>query len=599
MLSAYSVYRYDHLESPAVTAGPSAILIGTQNGLFPNMGYAMPGEMGGLWAGEKKLCDGFFFAIDDVPLRQSDAYEANPAMGAFHYRMQAEGLHIVRRQFVPEGVSGCVVELTMENLLDVPRMAEVSFTVRTDILTLAAAQAGELGRDVAEYDPQTQAFYARDSLKSWHVVWGADAQSRVLAADLPHEVFGFGGMTGKGINGRLFYRVRLGARGVGTIRLFIAGGYPSRTSAEDALASFRARADTLYEEKERQILAQCREGEATLPDAQLSRCFNWAKFYDAFMTCKVGRDGVLLCRDLTEAPLLLGENWAQAIGGLLAMGCVREAAAMLRTVVSLCESAQVAPGRVPLLLSPDGRVLQSGGVKESAAFIVLSYQALLYTGDSDLASALLPQAALCMRYIRRETKGFQEMPRDWGPLLREAALSWNGLLRAAGMQPEGEDEPPKAEETALPEGASLSQMAVWHGQRDHVEQMTGCLCEMARISKLPGALCGEHESPGVMATSLATAGFVWPMARYLFGIQPDALHKLLTFAPHTPIGWSGWAVSALAIGHAHVSVRSERISYSKVRYTLSIDEEGWSVRVPQTGDQVTRIEGEFSLVMGD
>ena len=73
MRSDYRVYRYEHLEAPVVTAGSAAVLIGAQNGLFPDMGYAVPGEMGGLWAGERKVCDGFFFAIDDVPLTQADA----------------------------------------------------------------------------------------------------------------------------------------------------------------------------------------------------------------------------------------------------------------------------------------------------------------------------------------------------------------------------------------------------------------------------------------------------------------------------------------------------------------------------------------------
>ena len=153
MPDAYRIYRYDHLESPAVTAGSAAVLIGAQNGLFPDMGYAVPGEMGGLWAGEQKVCDGFFLAIDDVPLVSADACEISPTATAFHYRMQQEQLHVVRRQFIPDGVSGCVIELTLENLKQTPRMAEVSFTVRTDILTVAAARGEdglELGRDVGE-----------------------------------------------------------------------------------------------------------------------------------------------------------------------------------------------------------------------------------------------------------------------------------------------------------------------------------------------------------------------------------------------------------------------------------------------------------------
>ena len=71
MRSDYKVYRYDRLNAPVVTAGSAAVLIGAQNGLFPDMGYAVPGEMGGLWAGEKKICDGFFLAVDDVPLTQA------------------------------------------------------------------------------------------------------------------------------------------------------------------------------------------------------------------------------------------------------------------------------------------------------------------------------------------------------------------------------------------------------------------------------------------------------------------------------------------------------------------------------------------------
>ena len=67
MLSTYRVYSYAHPDSPAVTAGSGAALIGAQSGLFPDMGYAVPGEMGGLWAGGVKICDGFFFAVDDVP----------------------------------------------------------------------------------------------------------------------------------------------------------------------------------------------------------------------------------------------------------------------------------------------------------------------------------------------------------------------------------------------------------------------------------------------------------------------------------------------------------------------------------------------------
>ena len=123
------------LEEPSLFAdyvGDAAVLIGAKSGRFPDMGYTIPGEMGGLWAGEYKVCDGFFFAIDDVPLVSADCCEAHPVATAFHYRMQEQEMHMVRRQYIPDGVKGCVIELTVENQKNVPRMVEVSFTVRTD-----------------------------------------------------------------------------------------------------------------------------------------------------------------------------------------------------------------------------------------------------------------------------------------------------------------------------------------------------------------------------------------------------------------------------------------------------------------------------------
>lgn len=610
MPAADSVYRYDPLDAPAVTAGSEAILIGAQNGRFPERGSAVPGAMGGLWAGEKKLCQGFYLAVDDVPLYESDAYEVSPAASAFHYRMQGAQLHVVRRQFVPDGVRGCAIELTLQNLRAVPRLAEIAFTVRTDILTVAAARGEdglELGRDVGEYDERTQAFYARDSRNPWHVVWGADAKSRVLSTDLPREVYGFDTPQGKGVNGRLFYRVRLAAKGTAAIRLFIAGGYASRSKAEEALEALRAGADGLYAAKAARVERMMSCARAELPDEPLSRCLNWAKVYFEWMTCSVNGDGRALCVDLTEDPMLYGENWPLAVRGLLPLGRADLAGRMLLTVAALCEREHLAPGRVPRLATPGGRVLETGGPKESAQYVSLVWQTLLYGGDRALAAQLLPQTGLCMSYLRRATRGFQEIPAALLPLVREAAAAQGGILRTAGADG-GEWEallarlPAPPAQEALPEGASLFEAALWHGQRDHVERMTGCLSAMARAGDagLPGALRGIHDQPDVLAASQATAGFVWAAARHLFGLAPDAPERAVCFAPHTPIGWTGWRVTGVVIGSARFDVQSERVSPSQARYTIRASEPGWRVRYTQDGEaREAEIGGELSLVLGD
>ena len=601
MLSQYRVYRYDQMDAPAVTAGTNAVLIGANSGLFPDMGHAVPGEMGGLWAGEKKLCDGFFFAIDDVPLTAADACEQSPAQTAFHYRMQDSGLHVVRRQMIPDGVSGCVIELTVENQRPAPRMVEVSFTVRTEILTVASARGTdglELGRDVGEYDEASQAFYARDSRNPWHVVWGADRGCRVLQADLPQSIYGFGNTKGKGVNGRLFYRLRVAAGAQSVLRLFVLGGYASRTKAEEALEALRQDAGERMAQKISRLDAQVTASNATLPDPALARGWNWSRIYGDWLTRSLPRGGMGLCSDLPEHPSLFGEGFAEAMGALLPLGGGARVQEMLRTLVRLSEEAQLAPGRLARRVSRSGRILEVGGVRESAQFVALVHRTLLWTGDAAFAREMLPMTGLCVSYLRRSTRGLTDVPQDLLGDARAALAGQAYILRMTGADdadcaaalsalPEPEQTPPQAEA-----------LAAWHGRQGHVEQMIGCLQAMLRVGEqtLPGAMpCRET---GVLLNARGAAAFIWPMTESLFGLSPDAASRTLAFAPHTPIGWDGWQLERLAVGSARIDVRSERVSPSQCRYTLRVNEPGWRI-VTAAGERTTDGDGVLSLVMGD
>ena len=607
MLSSYRVYHYDQMHAPVVTAGTHAVLIGAQNGLFPDLGFNVEGEMGGLWAGEKKVCDGFFFAIDDIPLTCADACEVNPAATAFHYRMQEQQLHVVRRQYMPDGVNGCVIELTIENTRNAPRMVEVSFTVRTDILTVASARGEdsmELGRDVGEYDEHTQAFYARDSRNPWHAVWGAELKNRVLQADLPQTVYGFGNTLGKGVNGRMFYRLRVNAGAQVTMRLFVAGGFSSRSRAEDALSQLREQADTLIAAKQERLARLMDNSCAALPDGALEQSWNWTKIYGDWLTRELPRGGVGLCTDLPEHPSLFGEGFAQAMSALLPLGGGDQVQQMLRTLVRISDEAQLAPGRLAKSISRSGKIRQIGGVKESALFVALVHRVLCWTGDVQFAKDMLPMTGLCISYLRRATRDFEDIRED---IIRETQLAVAGqayILRICGedgsMMTDTLKRIAPAEKAVMKENAPLHELAAWHGRAGHVEQMIGCLRLMARAGApgMPGAM--KAEESGVMLSARSAAGFIWPMTESLFGIRPDAAGRTIGFAPHTPIGWDGWKVENVIIGGAKLSFESVRISPSQCRYTVCCSEPGWQVIAMEQGEEKAYpIEGTLSLVMGD
>src|SRR6187455_2999127 len=51
--------KSQYLASPFVTAGDRVYIIGYQDGSFPDLGWHVNGEMGGVWDHPIKLLDGF------------------------------------------------------------------------------------------------------------------------------------------------------------------------------------------------------------------------------------------------------------------------------------------------------------------------------------------------------------------------------------------------------------------------------------------------------------------------------------------------------------------------------------------------------------
>ena len=421
---------------------------------------------------------------------------------------------------------------------------------------------------------------------------------------LQHAVYGFGNTLGKGVNGRLFYRVRVNAGEQTTMCLFVAGGFSSRSRAEDALANLREHAQELIEKKEARLAGMMERSRAQLPDSALERSWNWTKIYGDWLTRELPRGGVGLCTDLPEHPSLFGEGFTQAMSALLPLGGTKRVQEMLRTLVRLSEEAQLAPGRLAKRISRSGKILQVGGVKESALFVSLVHRVLRWTGDVKFAQEMLPMTGLCISYLRRATRSFDDIRED---IIHETQLAVAGqayILRLCGEDDRAMIDVLRGiaspEKKIIRENAPLYELAAWHGREGHVEQMIGCLSLMARAGApgMPGAM--KAEEAGVMLSARSAAGFVWPMTESLFGIKPDASGKTVGFMPHTPIGWDGWALRNVAVGEARLSFASERISPSQCRYTVTANEPGWHVIVVENGEgKAYAIDGTLSLRMGD
>ena len=65
-IDTLAISKHEKLTDSYMAAGDRAYVIGAQDGSFPDLGWHVPGEMGGLWAHPIKLLDGFWLRVGDT-----------------------------------------------------------------------------------------------------------------------------------------------------------------------------------------------------------------------------------------------------------------------------------------------------------------------------------------------------------------------------------------------------------------------------------------------------------------------------------------------------------------------------------------------------
>ena len=92
---------------------------------------------------------------------------------------------------------------------------------------------------------------------------------------------------------------------------------------------------------------------------------------------------------------------------------------------------------------------------------------------------------------------------------------------------------------------------------------------------LPGSMSEMMPDYGDFTQAWTSYGIVVPLVEYVFGAQPDALHKKITFEPHLPSGWENVSIENLPVGTNIVSLIRSKTSKG-IEYTLSSKEQGWT-----------------------
>ena len=408
-----------YLNSPFVTAGDRVYMVGLQDGSFPDIGWHIEGEMGGIWNHPVKLLDGFAaaLAISGRPgqfcLDGAVAFTNYPMANRHEFLWEQEQLAIERFQFVPDGIEGMVVEFRIRNHGDVRREILFSFTGITDLRpTWLGERTGMRDApDDLRFDAGLAAVVAKDGNNPWYTAFGSPAKGNF--SDAGH---GCAPAQGKGLGktGTLEFPMDLAPGASAVIPVFIAGSYES----EDVLRRhYRALAPygELMERKVDRYEKIRNTARLTIPDKDIGQMYEWLKYNTDWLVRDVPQLGRGISAGLPDYPWWFGADMAYALQGVLATGDHALAKHSIVLLHALSEKTN-GNGRIIHEASTNGAVYNPGNVNETAQFISLLHTYYSWTGDKALITRLFPDVK----------KGI-----DW--LLGEMDPDGNGYPNGSGM----------------------------------------------------------------------------------------------------------------------------------------------------------------------
>ncbi|MBT8282181.1 MAG: glycogen debranching protein, partial [Muriicola sp.] len=392
--------KTSYLSSPYVTAGDRLYLVGHQDGSFPELGWHIKNEMGGLWDHPIKLMDGFDIQLrsEDLQLSLDDAttFTNYPFANKHSYILEKEKIKAERWQFAPDGEEGILVQIILTNDGDLDREMDIDFIGHADLRPTWLGERTEMidGPDEALFQEASDIWVIKDKDNPWFVAFGADQPSS--SHQLTESTYG-----GQGISGMLSYPVILKPGETKTISFTIAGSY---VSEEAMLKTYHALQDnwvSLLEEKQGRYSQLAEMSKLTIPDKQLQQTFEWLKYNCDWLVRTVPEIGSGITAGIPDYPWWFGVDSEYALKGYMAVGQTEAVYNTIALLDSLSEATN-GNGRIVHEVSTNGAVFNEGNINETPQFASLIWEVYRWNGDKDFLKRYFPTIKKGLQWLMTE-----------------------------------------------------------------------------------------------------------------------------------------------------------------------------------------------------
>ncbi|MEN0002772.1 MAG: glycogen debranching protein [Bacteroidota bacterium] len=384
--------KTDFAATPYVTAGDRLYLVGHQDGTFPDLGWHVKGEMGGIWNHPVKLMDGFVAQIEQAGttqcLNQADQFTNYPFGSVLQYDAPIPALQVQQLQFVPDGKEAIVIEYTLKNTGTTPLSFQFNWNAMVDLRPVWLGERTGMidGPDQITWDAATSTFTAKDSLNDWYTAWRAN--TTIQSHEIGSTVCDFERL-GMGANAALSIAIELEAQGQQTIQLVVAGSNDNQAAAIATLQSVQRSATQLLLAKQQRYQKLAAQTQLTIPNPQIQQAFEWVKYNTDWLVRDVPGIGRGLSAGIPDYPWWFGCDNTYSLQGVLATGRADLAYSTLELIKMLSDSTN-GNGRIIHEASTNGAVFNPGNINETPHFSSMVWTMYEWTGDKAFLERYYP-----------------------------------------------------------------------------------------------------------------------------------------------------------------------------------------------------------------
>jgi len=382
-----------YLASPFATTGDRSYLIGHQNGQFPDLGWHITGEMGGLWAHPIKLIDGFIVSVDGQDLTQAESFTNFPMANQHSY--QTKNLQILRTQFVPDGLAGCVVEFEISNKSTQVINTPFVFQAKSDLRPTWLGERTNMNdfNDLTAFENMQWIF--KDEKNPWFAIVGASEKGIPGAAPIPFNSIG------KGIAKSINYQLSIPAGGKKTIQFYIAGSATSKAEALNTYENLQKNPVKLFQQKWGRVSGLAQKSKISIPDKNIQAAYTWLQYNTDGLTRDVPGIGRGISAGLPDYPWWFGTDSEYALQGAIAIGQKNLVLESIDLIHRLSTKSSKT-GQIIHEVSTNGAVFNPGNLNETAQFASLVWKVFQWTGDKKWLEKYFPNIKKGLNWLLTE-----------------------------------------------------------------------------------------------------------------------------------------------------------------------------------------------------